>query len=233
MTDPQPESVVWARCFRLHADEAEVAGLSALLAPDERARAGRFYFARHRRQFIVARGGLRRTLGEQLGVAPERLVFAYGPQGKPELAWPARSGMAFNLSHAGERALLAWTRAGEIGVDIECLRPVTPGLAERFFAPEEAAALAALPAAEQTAAFFRCWTRKEAYLKALGSGLARPLDGFVVSLAPGQPAELLAVRGDPEEARHWRLEHLDPAPGYCAAIAMRRTAWDLQWGIEE
>lgn len=232
MCESKGESVVWALGFGLEAGEAELAALSALLAPEEKARAERFYFPRHRRQFIVARGRLRRTLGEQLAVAPERLVFAYGPHGKPELAWPARTGLDFNLSHAGERALLAWTGAGAIGVDIERLRPVTPGLAQRFFAAEEAEALAALPVAEQEAAFFRCWTRKEAYLKALGSGLARPLEGFVVSLAPGQPARLLAVRGDPEEARHWRLEHLDPAPGYCAAIALRRAAWQLQWRDE-
>lgn len=225
----RPKALVKAWCFRLDLGAEAHAGLAALLSPEERTRAARFYFERHRHQFTAARGRLRRLLGAELGVPPERLAFSYGPHGKPALAWPAGTGLYFNLSHAGEWALLASTRAGEIGVDIERARPVLPGLAQRFFAPEEAAALAALPPAEQRAAFFRCWTRKEAYLKALGSGLARPLDGFVVSLARDEPARLLAVRGQPREPRRWRLEHFDPAPGYVAAIALRQPAWKLQW----
>lgn len=225
-------AIVFARCFPLNLPEAAWRQREAWLSPEERARAARFYFARHRQSFIAARGGLRQILARELAVAPERLVFRYGPHGKPELEWPPRPDFFFNLSHAGERALLVWTALGAIGADIEHLRPITPGLAERFFAPEEAAALAAQPAAQRQAAFFRCWTRKEAYLKALGSGLALPLDQFVVSLAAGQPAALLRVNADPAEAAQWRLQHLDPAPGYCGAIALRHRDWQLRWQTE-
>ncbi|MGH9535745.1 MAG: 4'-phosphopantetheinyl transferase family protein [Terriglobales bacterium] len=230
-TDPPADAPVevTACCFPLAVPAVALPAMEATLSPDERARAARFYFDRHRRQFIAARGGLRRVLSGLLGVPATQLAFTYGPHGKPRVDSPPQPGFFFNLSHAGEWALLAWTGAGEIGADIERLRPVTPGLAERFFAPAEAAALAAQPEAERAAAFFRCWTRKEAYLKALGSGLAQPLDGFVVSLAAGEPAALREVLGAPHEARHWRLEHLVPVPGYCGAIALRRPEWRLRW----
>ena len=220
---------VWARCFPLEVSDADLARFAVQLSAEERARAERFYFERDRRSFIAARGGLRTILGGVLQTPPAELEFAYGERGKPRLSGPRGERFFFNLGHSGEWALLAWTRAGEIGADIEKMRPVTEGLAERYFAPEEAAALRALPAGEQEAGFFRCWTRKEAYLKALGSGLALPLDSFVVSLAAGEPAALLAVRGVPDEAAKWRLEHLEPAPGYCAAIALRRREWRLHW----
>ena len=218
---------VWARCFPLEVSDADLARFHALLSAEERARAARFYFERDRRSFTAARGGLREILGGVLQAPPAELEFAYGERGKPRLSRPRREDFFFNLSHSGRWALLAWTRAGEIGADIEKMRPGTEGLAERYFAPEEVAAVRALPAGEREAGFFRCWARKEAYLKALGSRRALPLDSFVVSLAAGQPAALRAVRGAPEEAAAWRLEHLDPPPGYCAAIALRRREWRL------
>lgn len=200
-----------------------IATLKKLLSADEVARAERFYFARHHDAFVAARAGLRKTLSRYLGAPPEAIEIAYGVAGKPELSGPlAADGPAFNLSHSGDWAVCAVGRRGPLGVDIELLRPLknAAGLARRYFAPAEVAAwesLAELGEAELLAAFFRCWTRKEAYLKALGDGLRAPLDSFVVSLAPGEPPRL--VRPSPRDgAADWSMEEIDVAAGYLAAL---------------
>ena len=149
--------------------------LGACLSPDETTRARRFHFEVHRRRFTVARGALRHLLGAYLRRSPESLVFRYGHRGKPEL--PEAPELSFNLSHSEERALLAVSHVAALGVDIERLRPMDDmeAIARRFFSPPEHAALMALAPGERVAGFFRCWTRKEAYLKAVGEGLAIPL----------------------------------------------------------
>jgi 4'-phosphopantetheinyl transferase len=227
-----------------------VAALQRLLAPDELARADRFRFDRHRRRYAVGRGRLRELLGGYLGLAPAALVFGYGEKGKPYLAGPAGAaagGLAFNLSNSHELALVAVAAGGgpaggigsvprppvapaataaptpiELGVDLERLRPMPDALqiAERYFSAAERRVLAAVAEAGRDEAFFACWTRKEAYLKAVGDGLSAPLDRFDVSFAAGEPVRFLAINGDPAAAASWSLFHLRPEPGYLGALAL-------------
>lgn len=197
--------------------------LWASLSPDERARAERFRFAVHRDRFVVARALLREILGVFLGVAPGRLAFDYGARGKPSLARPfAAEDLRFNLSHADGLALYAITRGREVGVDVEPVRPLPDAerIAARFFSAREQAALRSLAAPERAEAFFACWTRKEAFLKATGDGLSRPLDAFDVSVLPGLPARLERVEGEPHEAGRWSLAEVRPDLGYMGAVAV-------------
>jgi 4'-phosphopantetheinyl transferase len=207
--------------------EDYVRQLAQTLSADEGERAARFHFERDRRRFIVGRGELRALLGRYLGIEPERVRFRYGPRGKPHLeadtvGTVGDEALRFNLAHSHELVLYAFTRAREIGVDIEHVRPLPDAeqLAARFFSPGENAAWQALPESQHLEAFFNCWTRKEAYLKAIGDGLARPLDQFEVSLAPGEAAALLRVQGHAEEVAHWRLYAIEAAAGYIAALAV-------------
>ena len=205
------------------------------LAADEQARAERFYFERDRERFIVARGVLRAILGGYLNQAPECLSFCYRSHGKPALAGESGGDVIrFNVSHSHGIALYAVTRGREVGIDLEHIRSdlVVEEIAERFFSRREVAMLRALPTEAQRQAFFRCWTRKEAYIKARGEGLSLPLDQFDVSLAPGEPAALLGTRPDPSEASRWSLQELIPTPGYVAALAVEGRGLSLacwQW----
>lgn len=191
------------------------------LAEDERVRANRFHFDVHRRHFVVARGFLRLVLSRYLETTPEALRFAYGPYGKPMLA--AESALRFNASHSGDWAVYAFVQDHEVGIDVEHIKKdfETEGIAERFFSAREVETLNTLADAERPAAFFRCWTRKEAYIKAIGSGLSHPLDSFDVTLAPGEPAALSRVEG-------WSLFDLDVAPDYAAALAIDGSGHRLQ-----
>lgn len=193
------------------------------LAQDERARANRFHFDKHRRHFVVGRGFLRTLLARYLETTPEAVRFTYGPYGKPLLEGEhSDSSLRFNASHSGDWAVYAFVQDHEVGVDVEHIKEdfATEGIAERFFSVGEVQTLNSLPEAEKPAAFFRCWTRKEAYIKALGSGLSHPLDSFDVTLAPGEPAALLRVQRDPESIARWSLFDLDVAEGYAAALAV-------------
>jgi len=207
---------VWAACL----DDLPEAALRVPLAADERERGGRFHFERDRRRFVTARGLLRVLLGRYLDVDPAGLLFGYGPRGKPYLA--EGDELRFNLSHSGGLALLAFARGCELGVDVEQERPVPEleGIVRTSFSSREAAELWRLGPDERGAAFFRCWTRKEAFIKATGDGLSRPLDAFDVTLAPGEPARLLGVRGEPEAALRFWMEDLRPAPGFAGALAV-------------
>lgn len=217
---------VWR--ITLEPPPAGLARLAARLSPDERRRAARFHFERDRRRFHAARGALREVLAGYLGEEPERLGFVEGLHGKPGLAQAHGGELRFNLSHSGELALCAVSRR-ELGVDIEQLRalPDAGALARRFFSADETAALEALPATERLSAFFRCWTRKEAYLKAVGAGLLQPLDGFDVSLFPEAGECTLDVRGRPDETARWSLLGLEVGAGYAAAVVATRPAWRL------
>ncbi len=197
--------------------------LLALLSPDEHAQAGRFRHARDRDRYILSHAFLRAVLGRYLGMDPARLAFSYGPHGKPALACEAcGDALRFNLTHAHELALLAVAWRREIGIDAEHVRPDLPHeeIARQFLACEEMAALEALPLAAQPWAFCRLWTRKEAYLKARGDGLAFPPDRVHVSPAD-EPAALLSAGGDVAEAARWSLYDLAPTPGYVATLAVQ------------
>lgn len=198
--------------------------LAQTLSADEHARGERFRFERDRRRFIASHGVLRAILGRYLGVEPAQLQFCHRPYGKPALAETSnRSALRFNMSHSHELALYAITRDREVGVDLEYIRPVPDAeqIAERFFSAWENAAFQAIPADLKREAFFTCWVRKEAYVKARGNGLSLPLDQFDVSLTPGEPARLLDTRFDSQEASHWSLYDVTPGPGYVAAVAVQ------------
>ncbi len=230
------EIQVWR--MRLDRPASEVPEMQDVLSDDENARAARFVFDRHRARFIAGRASLRRILGGYVGLAPERLEFGYGSRGKPFLKTGSDGdAVRFNLSHTGELAVLAVVRAREVGVDVERIRAVKAHLrlAGRYFAPGEVDVIRALAPEVQYEAFFNCWTRKEAYIKALGTGLACPLDGFEVSLAPGAPAALLQATDNPSAPSEWFLQALQPGDGYVGAVALkgqgyRVTCWEWRAG---
>jgi 4'-phosphopantetheinyl transferase len=188
------------------------------LEADEIDRASRFHFEKHRRHFIVGRGFMRDVIARYLQAQPRQLSFSYGTYGKPALATDHT--LRFNLSHSGEIALLGVTLDRELGVDVEQVREnfATEEIARRFFSRAEVDDFNALARNEQVAAFFRCWTRKEAYIKAVGKGLSQSLDAFDVTLAPGAAAALLRAEGD--DVTRWLMAELDVGPGYAAAIAV-------------
>ena len=204
--------------------------LSRTLSHDEQAKASCFHRPRDRCRFIIGRGLLRAILARYLDVEPSQLQFCYGVHGKPYLIPPAHGGwIRFNLSHSQGLALYATGRRREVGIDLEYVQPDFPAeqIAVQFLAPQEVATLRTLPTERHVETFFACWSRKEAYLKALGGGLTLPLDEFAVSCAPGQPPVLLDTTGDANEPTLWSLKDLAPAPGYVAAVAAEGHDWHL------
>lgn len=170
------------------------------LSPDETKRMNRFVYPKHQKAFLAARSGLRHVLGKLTDTAPDELEFSYGPQGKPALA----QGPSFNLSHSGELACLAVHATTALGADIEVFREIEDGVAERFFSAAEFAALRGLLGKAKEAGFFRCWTRKEAVVKALGGGLSIPLDAFDVTL-DASDAQLTRLEPAYGDAADWTL----------------------------
>jgi 4'-phosphopantetheinyl transferase len=199
-----------------------------LLDHDERERASRFHFEKHRRRFVLARGFLRVLLGRYLEVPPEQVRFAYGQYGKPSLAGEyGANPLRFNTSHSEELAVYAFVQDHEIGVDVEYIKEdfAAEDIARHFFSAYEVETLAALPETERAAAFFRCWTRKEAYIKAIGNGLSHPLDEFDVTLAPDTPAALLRDRSDPKAPARWSMFNLELGR-YVGALAIENVNVD-------
>jgi len=199
--------------------------LRALLSVDELARADRFALPGHAARFVAAHGRLRQLLGHLVGQPPAALVFCASTGGKPELA---AGGLRFSLSHTADLAALA-VAPFEVGLDIEMIRPIDRDLPEQFFCRQERDALRALPEPAWLAAFFRCWTRKEAVSKALGLGLALPLDQFGVSCGATEPAGLTWLAGAPDAPEIWQMEHLEVAPGYIGAVAAACRGWRVVW----
>lgn len=217
-------------------DDDTVEAMRALLTDDERRRADRFAFLHDRRRFAIGRGLLRIILGRYLDLAPGSLRFVANGHGKPGLdpSFHVSMPIRFNLAHSGPWVVYALTLGREIGVDIEHIRPEFGGfaIAERFFAPAEVAELRGLPDEARSLAFFHGWTRKEAYIKAKGKGLALPLDQFEVAITPDRPASLLATRPDPLEAARWSLIEIPAEPGFVAALCVEGHDWTLrlaQW----
>ena len=172
-----------------------------------------------------ARAALREILSRYLEVEAEAIVFEVGEHGKPRLEGSTEGlGMCFNTTDSSDLALVAVTRDAAVGVDLEEIIPERAGdkLARRFFSAVEAETLAALSPEVRVQGFFNCWTRKEAFLKAIGTGLNTQLDSFGVSLVPDEPPRLLFVDGDPGAPGRWALAALHPAPGYAAALAIER-----------
>lgn len=199
-----------------------------LLSADERARADRFQFDRDRDRFAAARATLRLMLALYLGDEPRGYEFGYGEQGKPFLAGAfAASGLEFNVSHAQGLAAYAFACERRVGIDVEGVRPVADAheIAERFFSPREAEQLGGLRDEEKPEAFFNVWTRKEAFVKAVGEGLSYPLDRFEVSL--GSSGRLVNIEPGSTARGEWSLCELEAPSGYAAAVAAGGVDWRL------
>jgi 4'-phosphopantetheinyl transferase len=196
----------------------DLAALAQVLDPDETARAARFYFERDRRQFIVARGLLRWLLGSRLGVRPRDVRLCYGSHGKPRVD----GSLAFNMAHSAGFVAIAISSGGDIGIDVEKIDPAIEAMqiAEGFYSQSEAESLRRLHGAERVEGFFRCWTRKEAYLKAIGDGLSRALGDFDVAVEPTACSALLRVQWDKREVGRWHLSDLPLHPAYACALAV-------------
>lgn len=213
---------VWL--IRLDDLDAE-AHLRDLLADDERDRAERFRFDLHRRRFVIARGTLREILGNYLAIQPSEIRFVYGPKGKPALAFPEGIDLQFNLSHSGELALAAFTVGKPLGVDIEQVRPMDDleSIVRDHFSAMEIEQWQSLPSQARVPAFFDCWTRKEAYVKAIGDGLSAPLNEFDVAFLPLEtPA--IAFK-DKRHRESWSLIEMSPAPQFAGALAIPGCGW--------
>jgi 4'-phosphopantetheinyl transferase len=226
---PEDEVQLWR--VDLEAIRADESRWQKVLSSDESARASRFHFSGDRQRFIASRALLRTILAAYLSMDPSALSFSYSRKEKPFLG-PAQAGsdVTFNISHSGGIALFAFTRRREIGVDVEQVRRDfdVEAIARRFFSAHERRQLAALPKENRFEAFFRCWTRKEAYIKATGEGLSLPLHQFDVSLAAEDRDALLSIRPDDSEAALWSLREIPAGPGYVAALCVRGREWHLK-----
>jgi 4'-phosphopantetheinyl transferase len=215
---------VWQIALNISPDPGE-SSLKTNLSPDERLRAGRFHRSVDRYRFIKTRGMLRKILAQYLSISAEHINFLYSAYGKPALVENQNHpDLRFNLSHSNEIAMIAITRRCEIGIDIEFIREdfASREIAEDYFSQMELDLLSSVPERLQTRAFFNCWTRKEAYIKAIGEGLSHPLNKFAVSLTPGSPPELLHVDDNPLEITRWRFYEPNAPPDYVAALVVER-----------
>jgi len=216
------EVVVMRRLADGEAARAAIAVLSA----DERERAQRFILPRHRLQFVERRAALRRLLGERLGIAAARVRLSTAIDGKPSLAAPLdRSGVTFNQSHCGDLSVYAFASRTDVGIDVEAIRVIEDAdhVASIAFSKREYETYERLPPSDKPIGFLNCWTRKEALVKAVGSGLSHSLDGFDVSLMPNEPPRLLRL-GSIDGSSGWQLHSFFPVSGFIAALAARATA---------
>jgi 4'-phosphopantetheinyl transferase len=204
---------------------AAAEALAASLDAGERARAAHMVRADDQTRFVVAHGLLRHVLAAYLDKAAAALRFDAGPHGKPRLRHPSVD-LRFNLSHAGEQALIAVAVGREVGVDVEVERPIDElELATRFFSATEIAALAR--ATDRRGSFYRCWTRKESFIKALGQGLSFPLSGFAVSLEPDGEQLLLTCDEAPSQLARWTTRTVPVPSGYAAAVTAEGSDWQM------
>jgi len=223
---------IWA--VPLDAPDSIMACSVAILSSDEMERMQRFRFEHLQRSYAVSQGFLRALLGRYASVAPKEIQFSYASQGNPSLTGISPK-ISFNMAHSAGLGLYAVTTDCELGVDIEQARELRDmeSIVRQFFGPEESQEFLALPAPMRIGGFYNCWTRKEAFIKAVGEGLYMPLDSFRVTLAPSQPVELMHVHHDRQEAGKWTLEDLTAAvaegvtslgcalAGFAAALAYR------------
>jgi 4'-phosphopantetheinyl transferase len=225
---------VW--CAALDTGIAQIDGLRASLSADELKRVEALRFDQQKNRFVVRRAVLRTLVAQYVGGTPAAIAFAYGVNGKPSVLSPLAGGLQFNLSHSNGVAVFAFTTDREVGIDIEEIRPLpdAAAIAGRFFSPGEIAALERVNPIDRLHAFYNCWTRKEAYVKATGEGLQRPLDSFsvdVVDLDPEHPSPVHETRGD----WRWSLRNLFPVDGFVGAVAARGQEWHLsawRWSFD-
>lgn len=231
-TSSASSSTIDVRIFVLDLPEAAAARLAALLSPDERQRAERLIRPQDGARFRAAHGRLREILAHHLAVAPQEIVFGEEPNGKPYIAAP-ETPLRFNLTHSDALAAVAVSPGVAVGVDIERIKPLEGTGLENALSPGEQKALAALGGSERRDAFYRCWTRKEALLKAHGGGLSVPLDSFDVPVGDQPGGVILRFGGGTTDVdqisgaagdRIWRVVSFTPAPGYAGAVAVAADA---------
>ncbi len=211
-------------------DDHDADGLKPFLAADEVSRADRFHFAKDRNHYIVARALLRKLLAAYLEIDAAAVRLSYAEKGKPFLTDPEQGTLKFNLAHSHGLALYAFSPGREVGVDLEFIKEdlESEEIAKRFFSPREVQVFMTIPADLRQRAFFDCWTRKEAYIKARGEGLSMPLDLFDVSFAPGDPVALLRNDKEPAEVARWTMRTVTVPSGYVAALMAEGNEWDLK-----
>ena len=222
---------------RLAAEKDFLDQLRQVLSPDEKERARLFRFDEHRNSFIVSRGLLRIILGNCVGTESSAIRFVYGSRGKPST--PNSRRIRFNLSHSGDFVVYALAKGQELGVDVEHIRPVEnmEEIARHFFSADEFRELWTVPHDRRTKAFFDCWTRKEAFIKAIGHGLSYPLNRFQVTLLPDEPAGFVSINGRPGSETQWSLHDVSPTKEYAASLVVehrssRIRAWKFESPVE-
>lgn len=208
----------------LDATEYSVNKLRQLLAEDELAKSDRFHFEGDREHYIICRAVLRQLIGQYVNIPPEQVVFSYGTYGKPYLCETTTDlhDLRFNVSHSKGLAVMAFAKGQDIGVDVEQIHQNLDivSIAQRFFSAYEVVQLQMLPLDLQQEAFFACWTRKEAFLKARGDGLSFPLEDFDVSVDPREAPKLLATQLAPEEVSRWYMYQMIPNFNYISTLAV-------------
>ena len=212
---------VWR--MRLGSSDYQAGEMQSKLSTEEKHRAAKFQSRDDRTRYATAHYYTRKILSKYLGLQPEKIRFAYNQYNKPALEENTKaSGLRFNLSHSAEIALLAVANGFKVGADIELVKhdKATEDIARRFFLSREVELLLNQPEQIRDEAFLRIWTRKEAYIKARGEGMAIPLDQFEVSFHPGDPPKILWMKDDPQAAARWSLFHLEPEKGYTGALAV-------------
>lgn len=216
---------LWCTYIDEIGDESLLTRYDALLSAQERATQARFVFARDRRRYLVTRALVRSVLSRYTRVRPEAWEFSAGPHGRPAIAAPLHEpALEFNISHSGDLVMLGVTSGRTLGIDTESIarRAADIDGLDRYFAPEESAALLALPEEERRRRFFELWTLKESYIKARGMGLAIALDAFRFELA-GERGLTLHMRPELGDApERWRLWQMAPRSGYLAAVCAAR-----------
>jgi 4'-phosphopantetheinyl transferase len=227
LTPPTPQEVhVWQ--WDLDACNGDVDRYWETLSRQERERADRFRFEKHRRRFVAGRGELRQLLGRYLGLSPRNVALEYGSDGKPFCnVQPRESKICFNLSHSENVAALAISNGFEVGIDVEQIRPIEECVPFEVFSIQERTKFTALPDAEQQKIFFESWARKEACLKALGTGFTLPPTHFEFDLSIRGDTTPSFVGGDAQEATHWRIGALSSDPDCAGAVAARHTDWSI------
>ena len=226
----QDEIHIWL--INLNESKSEINQIASLLSMDEFLRMERFRRKERRDSFAIVHGALHMILGNYLHVSPERINFKYDYHSKPTISPVTNNlNLDFNLSHSAEYAVIGIARNRRIGVDLELISTdrLSGRIPERFFSLREVRSLRSLPEKLQLKAFFACWTRKEAYLKARGSGLSLPLAEFTVSLAPGETPALLEMKSDPTEMARWSLIDLELPVGYCGAAAVEGRKYSVKY----
>lgn len=221
---------VW--CASLKQSMSTLKQFANILSPKERKRADQFYFEKDKNHYITGHGVIKVLLSRYLNKRAKDIGFCYGPYGKPECVDQCNNKkIYFNYSHSEEVALYAFSIDNDLGIDVEYIRDIADmnQIVNNICSQEEIIVFETLAESDRRTAFFNCWTRKEAFIKAVGKGLSMPLDQFKVSFLPNKPAKLLSVNAEEKTKQEWHIQDLKPAYGYAAAIAVKGPPPNLKY----